>query len=119
MNATKTAGGLSVDDFLEREAGGVHHVAVVLAELGSAVETARLEWEYDESPEAVRLVRLCAPLDAFLKDLSVDPSDGTLTRWRECRRCSGRGKWGDKGHGEDPCVECGGVGAIHADEADG
>lgn len=113
--ADKIAGGLSVEDFLERECGGVHHKAVLLLDLGSAAETARSEWEYDtESPEAVNLVRLCAELDDYLKDLSIT-ADGELTRYRECSRCSGNGKT----RGEDPCIECGGVGAVHADEADG
>lgn len=110
-----TNGGLSAEEFLERRTGDVHHIAGVLVELGSAVEMARHEFEYDESPEGVELVRLCAALDDYLKDLSILPGDGSLTRYRECARCGGDGKT----RGEDPCIECGGVGAIHADEADG
>lgn len=106
-------GGIYADEFLERESGGVHHKAVMLAELGSAVEASRAEWEYEGAEEAVQLVRLCAALDDYLKDLSILP-DGTITRWRQCQRCSGAGET----RGESPCIECRGRGAVHADEAD-
>jgi hypothetical protein len=111
---TKIQGGQSIDDFLEHETGGVHHKAIILAELGSAVYTARKEWEYDEDGEGVELTRLCAALDEYLTHLSILP-DGELTLYRECRRCGGAGGFGD----EPTCGECGGTGSVHASEADG
>lgn len=111
---TKIKGGRSVDDFLEHEAGGVYHKAVILADLGSAVYTARKEWEYDESEAGVLLTQLCTALDDYLRDLSIMP-DGELTRYRECSRCGGEGGFKD----EPTCNECGGVGSVHASEADG
>jgi hypothetical protein len=111
---TKAKGGLSADEFLERESGGVHHNAVVLVDLGSALYGAEANWEFDtDTPEAVELVRLCREVSRYLADLSILP-DGSLTKYRECRRCSGDGST----RGEDPCKECGGSGSIHADFAD-
>jgi hypothetical protein len=102
-------GGLAVDEFLERNTGGVYHKAILLAELGSSVEACRAEWEYDKSPETDELVRLCSRLEHHLEGLSIRP-DGELTSWRECDRCGGAGGFGD---GETICTECGGSGAVH------
>lgn len=107
-------GGMAADEFLERETGGVHHVAVVLADLSGQVEAAREEWSYDESDEAKRLVALLAPLDDYLQQLSIDTASGKLTLWRECRRCGGDGGFRD----ERVCDECGGVGAIRLEESE-
>lgn len=114
MNPAAATSGLAAEEFLEREAGSRYHRAIILNDLGSAVETAAMEWEYDELPEAVELVRLCTALNDHLRRLSL-AENGALTLYRECRRCGGSGAT----YGEERCMECGGSGSVHADEADG
>lgn len=110
-----TMHGLSPSEIIEREAGGRESKAFGLCELQGAVEWAIAEWEYDtEAPEAVALVRLCRDLSDYLNVLSLT-TEGALTLYRECIRCSGAGKTS----GEDPCIECQGRGSVHAEEADG
>ena len=107
--------GLAADEILEREAGGVHHVATILCDLESACYAAYEEFRYHSDNEAAaELSRLLEPLSAHLDRVSV-MKDGGLTLHRECRRCSGIGRTS----GEDPCIECGGSGSVHGDEADG
>lgn len=105
--------GLALDEFAEREIGSPLSNAIALTVLGGEVEACRENWSYDESPEAVELVRLCAALDDYLKSLSIT-EDGALTLYRQCRRCSGAGEFTD----EQPCRECAGRGSVHASEAD-
>jgi hypothetical protein len=110
MATEKIPGGLSADDFLEQEVGGVHHKAVVLSMLGSEVEGARHEWEGDDNPVAAEIHRLCVELDDYLKTVFILP-DGELTLRHRCRRCGGEGGWSD----ESPCNECLGAGSTVGD----
>ena len=103
-------GGYDVNELLERETGGPILNAVTLAELGSAVYAASETFAYDEGEAAEELRAHLAPLQRTLERLSFTKA-GDLTLWRECRRCGGDGQT----RGEDPCIECGGRGAIHAD----
>jgi hypothetical protein len=112
--ATKHVG-RSADDIVESGAGGEFHRAVILTDLASAAYGAEAEFAYDTDEPATDLVRLCRDLQALLERLSIDEATATLTLNRECRRCSGSGEAGDTGG----CLECGGSGYVHADEADG
>lgn len=51
---------ISADEFLEREAGGSHHRAVLIAELQSTAEAAAEEFKYDEGQG--EFVALCQRL---------------------------------------------------------
>lgn len=110
MAEVEVQAGLSAEDIVEREAGGLVHRAVGLVELAGAAEFARREFEYDDEDPARELVRLSDELLAHLARVSVSGA-GTLTLHRVCRRCDGR----DSGD----CMECGGRGSVHADEAEG
>lgn len=106
--------GLSSYDIVEAGAGGVFHRAVLLQELESATSAAAEEFAYDDEDAASELVRLCREVEEKVKLLSIR-EDATLTLYRECRRCSGNGGFKD----EPVCIECGGFGRVHAEEADG
>lgn len=105
--------GRSIDDMLEAEAGGLVSRLAALSDLSSAAYTVGMEFEHDDEEAAVTLVRLARELEEYLERLSVAP-DASLTLYRQCRRCSGKGKTQD----EDPCIECGGSGHVHAEEAE-
>jgi hypothetical protein len=112
--AQRTQSGKSIEDLLEARAGCPEFRLVELAELSSAVYAVAEEFAYDEEEPAVDLVRLCRGLQRFLEDVSVTEG-GTLTLNRQCARCSGAGRT----KGENPCIECGGLGHVHASEANG
>lgn len=114
--------GRSAEDLLEASCGGMEHHAMLLSDLMSATYACAEEWGYDDSEPGATLARMCRELQKFAVDLSLT-DDGVLTLNRECRRCSGNGKAVAVRSGEriveDPCIECGGSGYVHADEADG
>ena len=107
----RVVGGLSMEDFWERESGCLHHSAILLQDLSSAVYGVGEHWGYDDSPEAVELVRRCKELERYLNGLFLR-ADNSLTHWQECRRCGGAGSFRD----EDPCIECEGRGAVRPSE---
>jgi hypothetical protein len=106
--------GRSADDVLEASAGGLEHNATLLVDLASAAYAAAEAWGYDEDGPGAELAAKCREIERMAHDLSLT-ADGRLTLNRECRRCSGAGSFPD----EDPCIECGGKGYVHASEADG
>jgi hypothetical protein len=107
--------GRSVEDVVEAETGCLYSIALTLNMLSSELYATGEQFRYDDdNPVAVELTRRVDELTEFIEDLSLTP-DGTLTNNRECRRCSGAGRTS----GEDPCVECGGRGYVHREEANG
>ena len=105
--------GRAAEDILEAEAGGLVHVAMTLAKLGGALGAAVREWEHDDELPGQELANRCEELLEFVELLSLS-QEGKLTLRRQCRRCSGKGET----RGEDPCVECGGRGWVHAEDVD-
>lgn len=114
MTAETQDAGIAVFDILERRSGGLEGRALAVHDLESAVEGVIAEFEYDEGPEAAELVKRAREMNDFLKRLSMNMDTAELTFFRECSRCSGQGATA----GEDPCIDCDGRGAIHAEEAD-
>lgn len=105
--------GRSAEDILDGGAGGEWHRALALQDLDSAAYGVEEEFAYDDDEPARDLVHMAKELRTHLARLSVT-KDAKLSLWRECRMCSGEGTVGG-----EKCIECGGVGSVHADEADG
>jgi DnaJ-class molecular chaperone len=114
MPAETVRAGRSIDWLAENSLGGKELRIIALMDLHNALYGVEQEFEHDDSEEAKQLLREVKGLTMTVDRLSLT-DDGDLTLYRECSRCSGRGATA----GEDPCVDCGGTGAIHAEEADG
>ncbi len=108
MSVDERVAGRSIDDTVEAEMGSLFHHACLLQELESAAYCVEMEFEYDEQEVAVDLLKVVKQLRFKLERVSLRP-DGTLTIYRQCRRCSGSKACGPD---EPVCAECNGAGFV-------